>query len=42
MAEGEDEELVTVVIDEICQQILAVSAGTEDAPSLLGSPRAAE
>jgi phosphoglucosamine mutase len=45
MAEGEDEELVTVVIDEICQEILAVSTGTEDAPtgpSLLGSPRAAE
>ena len=33
MAEGEDEELVAVVIDEICEAILAVSTGTEDAPT---------
>jgi phosphoglucosamine mutase len=32
MAEGEDEELVGVVIDEICEAILAFSTGTEDIP----------
>jgi hypothetical protein len=30
MAEGEDEELVAGVIDEICEAILVVSTGTED------------
>jgi phosphoglucosamine mutase len=30
MAEGEDEELVAAVIDEICETILAASTGTED------------
>jgi phosphoglucosamine mutase len=32
MAEGEDEELVAVVIDDICEAILAVNTGTEDIP----------
>ncbi len=32
MAEGEDEELVAAVIDEICETILAASTGTEEAP----------
>src|SRR5499427_3671985 len=30
MAEGEDEELVAAVIDEICETILAASTGAED------------
>jgi phosphoglucosamine mutase len=30
MAEGEDEELVAAVIDEVCAAILAVSTGPED------------
>jgi phosphoglucosamine mutase len=33
MAEGEDEQLIAAVIDEICETILAASAGTEDAPT---------
>jgi phosphoglucosamine mutase len=33
MAEGEDEELVAAVVDEVCEAILAVSTGTEDAPT---------
>ena len=32
MAEGEDGDLVAMVIDEICEAILAVSTGTEDTP----------
>lgn len=45
MAEGEDEELVAAVIDEICGTILAASTGTEDAPtrpSRLNAAQAAE
>jgi phosphoglucosamine mutase len=45
MAEGEDEELVAVVIDEICEAILAASTGAEDAatrPSRLDPAQAAE
>jgi len=45
MAEGEDEELVAVVIDEICEAILAVNTGTEDIPIRpvrLNPPQAAE
>jgi len=45
MAEGEDEELVGVVIDGICEAILAVGTGTEDAPTRpvrLNAPEAAE
>ena len=45
MAEGEDEELVAAVIDEICEAILAASTGTEDAPtrpSRLNPAQAAE
>jgi len=30
MAEGEDEELVDAVVDEICEAILSVAAGLED------------
>ena len=30
MAEGEDEELVAAVVDEICGAILRAAAGTED------------
>jgi len=33
MAEGEDEELVAAVVDEVCDAILAVSTGTEDTPT---------
>src|SRR5271157_5192890 len=33
MAEGEDEQLVEAVIDEICAAIVGASAGTEEAPS---------
>ena len=33
MAEGEDEELVAAVVDEVCEAILAVSTETEDAPT---------
>ena len=33
MAEGEDEELVAAVVDEVCEAILAVSTGAEDAPT---------
>jgi hypothetical protein len=45
MAEGEDEELVSAVIDEVCAAILAVSTGTEDIPiqpSRLNPAQAAE
>src|SRR4029077_7065650 len=45
MAEGENEELVAAVIDEICETILAASASTEDSPtrpSRLDAPQAAE
>jgi phosphoglucosamine mutase len=45
MAEGEDEELVAAVIDEVCAAILAVSTGTEDIPiqpSRLNPAQAAE
>jgi phosphoglucosamine mutase len=30
MAEGEDEELVATVVDEICEAILGAAAGAED------------
>jgi phosphoglucosamine mutase len=45
MAEGEDEELVAAVVDEICEAILRAAAGTEDGrPRIarLGSAQAAE
>src|SRR5712672_4597123 len=45
MAEGEDEELVAAVVDEICEAILHAAAGTEDdRPRIarLGSAQAAE
>jgi len=45
MAEGEDEELVAEVVDEICGAILGAAAGTEEtAPRMvrLGSAQAAE
>jgi phosphoglucosamine mutase len=45
MAEGEDEELVATVVDEICEAILGAAAGTEDnRPRIarLGSIQAAE
>ena len=45
MAEGEDEELVGAVVDEICEAILHAAAGTEDnRPRIarLGSVEAAE
>jgi phosphoglucosamine mutase len=45
MAEGEDEELVAAVVDEICEAILHAAAGAEDdRPRIarLGSAQAAE
>ncbi|MBV8506303.1 MAG: phosphoglucosamine mutase [Alphaproteobacteria bacterium] len=45
MAEGEDEELVAAVVDEICQAILGAAVEIEDNPSQvarLGSAQAAE
>jgi phosphoglucosamine mutase len=45
MAEGEDEELVAAVVDEICEAILRAAAGTEDSSpriARLGSAQAAE
>jgi hypothetical protein len=45
MAEGEDEELVATVVDEICEAILSAAAGIEDSrPRIarLASAQAAE
>ena len=45
MAEGEDEELVAAVVDEICEAILRAPPGIEDSrsrASRLGSAQAAE
>ena len=45
MAEGEDEELVAAIVDEICEAILGAAAGIEDSPpriARLGSAQAAE
>jgi phosphoglucosamine mutase len=44
MAEGEDDDLVTAVVDEICEVIRDAAAGMENRPRIasLGSAQAAE
>ncbi len=42
MAEGEDEELVAAVIDEICEAILDASTGIESVLVRSGQAQAAE